>query len=306
MEMLKDQRLYTDNNYAVESLKIGINLNAEGFHYQSPSGYSKTNYHCYWYGKLGRKQIFSIKSFLCTQNLAKCKIILWIDINNGYEDYKSNAALAPILHLIEVKAYDPYVEIQNTPWANHISLLDDHNNLAKRSDAFRYIILHKYGGVYFDLDVMFLKDFDGLLNCEFCYTWEDHTYANTAVLRVRKNGYISNYLLEKSIFKQSVLPWKIFGFADTLLTGLYVLPCAFFDAVWQGLNIADVPFYDFSGFFRPFDDNFVNKLNINSYKDFFPGCYAYHWHNQWNTGEYTNSFFGIFEKEFNLLLGIDD
>ncbi|WP_052496161.1 hypothetical protein [Pedobacter lusitanus] len=64
------------------------------------------------------------------------------------------------------------------------------------------------------------------------------------------------------------------------------------------------PFDDFPGFFKQFDQQFTNRLSINSYKDFFPGCYAYHWHNHWKDAEYENSYFGIFEKNFDDLLNI--
>jgi hypothetical protein len=165
-------------------------------------------------------------------------------------------------------------------------------------------VLYKYGGLYFDLDVMFLKNLGALLNTEFCYAWEAQKYANSAVLNIKCKSDVSTYMLLKSIQKGSALPWEIFQYADLQLKNLYVLPSAFFDPVWQGLVEEEHPFTDFSKFFIPFNDDFPNKFNISSYKEFFPGCYAYHWHNQWDVTEYDNSFFGIFNKEFNKLLNI--
>lgn len=301
---LKDQQLYRHNDYAVKTLSEGIDLSEDGFDYKIQAG-SKTAYHCYWYGETGRKQVFSIKSFLCTQDLNKCKVILWLDIQNGFENYRQNPFLKIILPFIEVRAYDPILEAKDTLWENHLELPNEQRDLVKRCDAFRFLILYKYGGVYFDLDVMFLKNLGGLLNSEFCYAWETQPYANSAILNLKCKSDICMYLLQKSIVRGAASPWGIFIYSDPLLKDLYILPCAFFDPIWQVPAPEESPFDNFSKFFKQFDGEFTNEFNIYSYKKFFPGCYAYHWHNQWKTTEYENSFFGIFEKEFNELLGLD-
>lgn len=301
---LKDQRLYIDNDYALETLKRGLDLRGEGFDDKDQTD-KKTVYHCFWYGNIGRKQVFSIKSFLCTQDLHKCRVILWLDMSDGFKDHEQNPLLKAILPFIEVRAYDPVKEIKETPWENYLNITGGHHNLPKRADAFRFLILYKYGGLYFDLDVMFLRNFGGLLNFEFCYAWEAQSYANSALLNLKRKGDISTYILEKSIQKQTVFPWGIFNYSDSYLKELYVFPCAFFDPIWQGLISENYPLDTFPKFFEPFGHEFTNVFEIHSYKDFFSGCYAYHWHNQWFTEEHENSFFGIFEKEFNGLLNID-
>jgi len=306
MDRLTDERLYKDNAYALARLESGIELKSIGLDDEENIDLG-TVHHCYWFGSIGRKQVFSIKSFLCTQNMGTSKVILWLDVINGYADYKRNIYLKQILDLIEVRMYDPIEEIKGTIWEDHSEIADVKYNLPQRSDAFRYLILNKYGGLYFDLDVLFLKDLGGLLNTEFCYAWENQPYANSAILNLKKKSNISNYLLKKSLIIKNVLPWNILDYTDTDLKDLYLLPSAFFDAIWLdwlGNAPENVPFYGFGGFFMPFSDIYKNRLNISSYKEFFPGCYTFHWHNQWNTIETENSFFGIFEKEFNALLNI--
>ena len=299
---LQDELLYSDNDYAVEKLRTGLKLETNEFTTTEPA--EKINYHCYWYGDIGHKQVFSIKSFLCTQDTRKCKLTLWLDAYNGFENYVDNTCLQEVLGFIEVKAYHPLKEVKNTPWEYYFNVPHDNYNLARRSDAFRFIILHNYGGLYFDLDVMFLKDLGILLNSEFCYAWEKQNYANSALLNLKKKSYISNYILEKSVNNNTVFPWDIFDYSDPLLRGLLVLPSAFFDPIWQGLKAEEYPFVEFQKFFSPFDHTFTNKFNILTYKDFYTGCFAYHWHNQWNVTEYENSFFGIFDKEFSKILRV--
>jgi len=297
---LTDELMYSDNEYAVQKLQQGLDLVQEGL--STPDATVKL-FHCYWYGEIGRKQVFSIKSFLCTQNLEKCKVILWLDVNNGYSNYKNNPLMHEILKFIEVKCYDPISEASNTPWEKYTELPDDRYDLVQRADAFRFLILYKYGGTYFDLDIMFLKDLNHLLEPEFCYAWKNEPYANTAIFNLNQKSAIARYLLQKAVQQGVASPWRIFWYADQHLKDLYVLPCAFFDPVWQGLRQNELyPFTDFYSFFRPFDKDYRNKLNISTYQQFFPGCYAYHWHNQWNAAESENSFFGLFEQEFNEIL----
>ncbi|WP_052496160.1 glycosyltransferase [Pedobacter lusitanus] len=225
---ISDRRLYTDNNYALEVLEENINFRLEPLTDHIQTHKEQITYHCYWHGNIGRKQAFSIKSFLCTQDLTRCRVILWLDADNGYHNHEKNPILKEILHLIEVKIYDPYQEIKNTPWKNKKELVNEPENLAKRSDAFRFLILYKYGGVYFDLDVMFLKDFSSLLESEFCYAWETQPYANSAILSLKSKSEIATYILNKSSKKRTVLPWIILNYSDSLLNKLNILPCTFF------------------------------------------------------------------------------
>ena len=298
---LRDQQLYFDNDYALKRLSEGIDLYNEGIKPDKDLN-TLTTYHCYWYGEIGRKQVFSLKTFLCTQDLHRCKVILWLDIFDGYENYILNPYLQEILPFIEVRLYDPFDEVKNTPWADNVDLAiqdTSYTGLVKRADAFRYLTLYNYGGVYFDLDVMFLKDLSDLLNIEFCYAWENQPYANSAVFNLFRCSKIATYLMAKCIENLIVSPWDVFKYEDLKLSNLYVLPCAFFDPIWQGLGNGKYPISNFHDFFRPFDTDYKNSLGIQSYKAFFPGCYCYHWHNEWKTPEFENSFYGFFEKQFN-------
>jgi hypothetical protein len=280
--LLSDERLYCDNQYALDALEEGLDLNASGYKNQVASDVINT-FHCYWFGVFGRKQEFSIKSFLCTQNLKYNKVVLWLDIDNGFGDYRNNIHLQNIAKFIEIRAYDPKIQVENTPWAEHVNLAtytNGYDDLVKRGDAFRFLILYKYGGSYFDLDVMFLKEVSGLLHNQFCYAWERQPFANSAICNLTTKSDIAEYLLHKCIEKQQVSPWHIFRYEDEGLKELYVLPCAFFDPIWQGVQKDRVALDYFGDFFRKFDHRFSNKLNIQSYKEFFPGGYTYHWHNE--------------------------
>jgi len=41
------------------------------------------------------------------------------------------------------------------------------------------------------------------------------------------------------------------------------------------------------------------RAPIRSLADFFPGAFAYHWHNAWQEPEDANSYYALFEREID-------
>ena len=287
---LDDDKLYNDNEYTLELLKNSIkNDTVEE---------KNISYHAYWYGKINEKHVFSIKSLLCTQK--NNKVYLWIDRKTIKENL-NNKYLNEIENYIEIKTYNPKFEIKNTCFEKFDDIFSQKQNLPARADAFRLLIPYKYllenkynGVIYFDLDVLFLRDFSDILDNSFCYQWEKQPYANNAVLFFNDFEIIekTSILIEKY---KSTLSWVIFNYSNKELKDLTVLPCTYFDPIW---NITDKTKYDYP--ILSFDDFFKNYSgNINSYKDFFTGCYAYHWHNKWDIKPEQNSLFNKFYMEFS-------
>ena len=261
----------------------------------------KVIFHCYWHGHFGAKQAFSIKSYLCTQNLLNTELWLWLDADNGYQQLETNKYLKKLKSYVKILSWDFHKEIKNTPFERIESSFFNKKPLAAKGDDFRIVALAKYGGLYFDLDVMFLKDFTPLLNgLEFVYAWEYQPYANSALLYLRKNSFVNKYIAAKYRRRRAGMPWVLFNYSDKKLSSLMNYPCTFFDPLWQGY-IKGMPFKRFEDFFKPFTD-YEREIDIISYKDFFPGAFTYHWHNCWSLPEYENSYFGIFNDEFDKIL----
>lgn len=82
-------------------------------------------------------------------------------------------------------------------------------------------------------------------------------------------------------------------------------PCTFFDPLWGGY-CDGMPFKEFADFFKEFGEGYDKDPNINSYRNFFPGAFAYHWHNKWDAEEVENSYFGLFNHEFNNILSSNE
>lgn len=266
----------------------------------------------YWYGAFSLKQAFAVKSFLATQDLKKSELWLWLDIENGHTGYEENLNLRPFLPFLQIRCFDPEVEARNTP-LERMSDLYDGVRLASRSDFFRHVILYKYGGIYIDMDMMFLRDMSALLgnehfHDEFCYRWSAHLpYGNSAVLRLRQHSDTARTLLVTCGEAGSCRPKDVLRFEDNAGLDLLVLPCPFFDALWphhdRQDNYNDAPFDRFADFFRKFGWRFKRNPAVRSYRDFFPGAFAYHWHNFWDAREHKDSYFGLFNREFDIILG---
>jgi hypothetical protein len=162
------------------------------------------------------------------------------------------------------------------------------------------------------MDIMFLRNISALLNNgyipeEFCYRWSaNQNYGNNAFLRLGQYSENSHALLARCNEINTCYPRDVFQFDQNTDIDLMVLPCSFFDPLLphhdRKDNYSAAPFRQFGDFFRRFGWTFKQKPNINSYVDFFPGAFAYHWHNFWDAREYEDSYFGFFNREFDRLI----
>lgn len=254
-------------------------------------------FHCYWSGAVGAKQALSIKSCLATQN---CRLYLWLDRANGYDYYKENAQLKALLPRITVRSYDPFEEAAGTPFEG--SPLLDEQALAHRSDVFRILILYKFGGYYFDLDVLFLRDLSELWcltgGAEFCYRWSYKPFGNSAILKLNSSSETSRHLVAKALSRGTCLPWRLFT-PDDMELNLLMLPSPFFDPLWLINDRADTleasPLRSFADFFQPNDERTLDE-RMRRVRAQFNGCFTYHWHNQWTAPEVATSLAAAFNR----------
>jgi Glycosyltransferase sugar-binding region containing DXD motif len=263
-------------------------------------------FHCYWSGKFGAKQTLSIKSFLATQDLLRSQLWLWLDKSNGYDQYENNRHLKPLFSRITVKSYDSTQEAADTPLVS--SGLLEIKDQVMHSNIFRMMVLYKYGGCYFDLDTLFLRNFFELWNIlpvwEFCYRWAGKSFANSAILTLNKHSKASSYLIEKAAQQMKCLPKDLFRIADEKLE-LLMLPAVFFDPLWLLKDKIDThsnyPFKSFKEFYRAMNMEQLDR-RIPKIQEFLNPCFAYHWHNQWNASEIPNSIAGYFNRQFDSIL----
>jgi Glycosyltransferase sugar-binding region containing DXD motif len=304
MRFLSDERLYSRTENCLQFLR---ELDDPP---EDPAPGPPTRVHLYWRGGLTLKTAFAVKSFLATQDLERTELWLWLDRRSGYHGCRRNPLLRPLLPFLELRQFDPRREVRDTPLERSPALFRTRLPPAQ-SDAFRLMVLHQYGGIYADADTMFLRDIRSLLlqrdlADEFCERWSERPFGNSAVLRLRQGGETAHALMMRSVRLGSCHPREVLRFAETDDIDLLVLPSGFFDPLWLHNDGKDTyaaaPFDHFKDFFRRFDADFQRRQRINSYREFFPGAFTYQWHNFWRAPEHEDSYFGVFNRQFDVLL----
>tara|TARA_B100000902_G_C27199475_1_gene858278 strand:+ start:93 stop:977 length:885 start_codon:yes stop_codon:yes gene_type:complete len=260
-------------------------------------------YHVYWYGMIGRKQRLCMLSYLATQNLEMSSLWVWLDI----ETYNMDKSLIPNHKNIVIKIYNPNTEAKGTPLEGY-SLMKQNSKLKFRSDLARIAILYKYGGVYYDLDMILLKDLRPLLGVEFCYRWSKYLTGNNAILRLFKESNNTKILINKykKVLKNTIFTTKLNFKIFTDELPLYCFPCVMFDPVWiindkyrrtTGIDIVGSKYSNLCNF-----DDFFNRTDEKVEYFFKNMIFAYHWHSRNNIKIENDSYFDKFEKYFETLL----
>jgi hypothetical protein len=303
MRFLPDERLYWDADHCLSFLRGLKTTDPDDL----PAG---ELYHFYWSGPFTTKQAFAVKSLLATQG-SRGEVILWLDAENGYPDHDENPILRSLAGEVSVRPFDPASDCIGTPLEGRTDL-QQHPSPLERANLLRLATLFKYGGVYLDLDTMLIRDLGELfdqpfMTDDFCYRWSAHLpYGNNAVLRFRQGSQNAWKLMERAAEIGTCNPRQVLLFEGAEDVDLTVVPCAFFDPIWPHFDgrcrLEAAPFDTFDGFFRKFSWRFRPGPEGDSYREFFPGAFAYHWHNQWEAQEHERSYFGRFDREFDAML----
>ncbi|KAL3421716.1 hypothetical protein PVAG01_05872 [Phlyctema vagabunda] len=113
------------------------------------------------------------------------------------------------------------------------------------SDAVRFVVLHIYGGAYYDMDVMLLRDMRPLLigdQHSFAERWAGHPSPgdyNTAIMSLTANSSLSSYLLRGGVrmglnFHPRVI--GVMAVKDHRNQEFHMLETAAFDPIWTEFN----------------------------------------------------------------------
>ncbi|CAG8628426.1 10663_t:CDS:1 [Cetraspora pellucida] len=259
-------------------------------------------YHAYWRADLrpfGDKQISTLKSFFATQDANFSSLILW---TNG------NLSTVPSLNLLVerysnrflVKYYDVVIESKGTPMENSPNLEFNDKLAYLDGDLIRILVLYKYGGMWFDMDSLFIRDLSPLMEHEWLGQWDcfmPKGYPfNGAFMRFRKNSpYLCEFLFEMangpvprkdSTDWGSTLYYKIFRrLIQNEKRPFKAVPWCFTDpSLCRPSN--SMP--------SAFDEVEFNQEKLLQ-------VFAYHWHNQWDKPK--GSLFRFLEQRHKDILG---
>ena len=109
------------------------------------------------------------------------------------------------------------------------------------SDMARFLLTHRFGGIYVDADTIFLRDWEELWNYrgQFAYRWSWHQKYNTAVLKLHKGSALSTFLFKTALEnKLDFHPMTVSRYLQDagLEKLLFRIPDALFDPAWLNME----------------------------------------------------------------------
>jgi hypothetical protein len=266
---LKDQRLYLDHSHYCEHPEWVDEVSAADARRDD-----LLLYHCFWQGRLTAHHELSLRSLAATQT-GPLEVWLWLTPGSAEE----NAAFLDALAMPSLRV--KRLALPELAWGTLLQSRPDvllGHPVQYTSDVVRTLVLAKHGGVYFDLDVLFLKDLRRLTAVEFFYGWSTQPYGNSALSHFRRESRNIQALLRRGASLGTYHPKHLyrFDFVQRTVDGVYVLPSFVFDPAWiphdTGTTIND--------YCNTFDDFFRVERPMRM-REFFPSSYTYHWHNRW-------------------------
>lgn len=237
-----------------------------------PTATEPVTFHMYWktVRPFGRKQILPIKSFLATQP-ESFRLTLWSNT-----DLTTNELLKPWLPRIDFKIYNPVEQGAGSLLAGCRNLVKDDAMVYSGGDLFRALILHNYGGVYVDMDSVYLRPFTSLFGAEFMYKWSfQKDMISSAVMYLHKRSELAQELLRGII----ELPYggTNWGCQNNMRAfakkPFRIFPCAFFNPEWQVKRTLEQ---------KAAEPDWAEPFKVNSHTNvMYEGSYIWHWHNRW-------------------------
>jgi hypothetical protein len=227
--------------------------------------------------RFGRKQALPVKAFFATQDLERCSLTIWSD-----RDLSGNEWLRPFAGRIAFREYRPEREARGTALEAHPDVYRQQDRRVWRDgDLFRILVLHNYGGVYVDMDMVLLRGLGPLLDREFIYQWEDYDGVfNGALMHARAGSRFAQELIAGVLeIPPGNFAWGRDNLARAIARGcpITVFPAAFFDAEWQA------------------SERFAAFHRTPSSAELYDGAFAWHWHNQWDAAIEPGSRFQRYE-----------
>lgn len=294
MKFLADTSLYTDTA-ACLAWAAGLS--------PAPPPTLRHPCHLWWRGRFGTKQAGAVRSFLATQDPARTELWLWLDAEAADADSQH---LRPLLDHLRLCSYDADDLAQGTVVDGRTDLLAP-GDVVQRSNLARYLILARHGGLWADVDTLFLRDLGALLDepsfGDFTYRWSGtQPYANAAILRARPGSPAIAAVLAVTAAAGTGRGPVALRFDAHPRTDLLVLPSACFDPLWAHVDgddrYADAPFHRWGELFTS-----------PASGSFFPGAFSYHWHNHWDEPELPGTWWSRLrashDRELAERLGIE-
>ncbi|KAI8143813.1 hypothetical protein BJV82DRAFT_609536 [Fennellomyces sp. T-0311] len=247
-----------------------------------PGPREETVYHAYWRADLapvGPKQLAVIRSFFATQNVNASVLYLW---SNG--DLSTSPIIqdikAQVGDRLQTRLYEPKELSKGTPMEGspHLEYNDSQGYLD--GDLIRLLVIYRYGGMWFDMDALLIRDMSPLFEHEWLSHWDcfqpNLFPFNGAFMHFKKKSpYLCEMLSEMAngpLPRPGTIDWGGYMYYRVYRRLLYygvkpwsIIPWCFTD------SMECKPSNSMPGAFEEVDFPKNRLLQV----------FAYHWHNQW-------------------------
>lgn len=148
-------------------------------------------------------------------------------------------AVKDVRDLVEPEGVQPPLNVTSSSKRKRkASSEDDYDRLSvTESDLVRFVLCHKYGGIYLDVDTLLLRDWEELWGWQgaFGYRWSRLAVYNTAVLRLHRQSALGTFLL-RTAYRNGMdfHPFRVTRYAlEAQMDELFAMaPVALFDPAW--------------------------------------------------------------------------
>ncbi|KAJ8655892.1 hypothetical protein O0I10_008331 [Lichtheimia ornata] len=268
----------------------------------SSSNNKRTIYHAYWRADLspvGPKQLAVIRSFFATQNPDTAVLYLW---SNG--DLSTSPIIQDVKkHVgerLQTLIYDPKELSKGTPMENssHLDFKDGLGYLD--GDLIRLMVIYRYGGMWFDMDALLIRDMSPLFEYEWLSQWDcfqpgQFPFNGAFMHFAKESPYLCEMLAEMAngpLPRPGTIDWGGYMYYRVYRRLLYhgirpwsVIPWCFTD------SMVCTPSNSMPGAFDEVEFDEEKLLQT----------FAYHWHNQWS--KTPGSLFRFLENRHKNITG---
>lgn len=176
------------------------------------------------------------------------------------------------------------------------------------SDAVRFLVLHAFGGIYTDGDVLLLRSLEPLGHFDFLYEWSfvkqglnsavfgaarGSPFTSAVIQRALQasaqfNASTGNVTFDARIFTSIFHPMAVLRrVTPDVAAGVQVLPSIPFDPIWLTLDTPSGKTHNITHIHKArawrefFDKPPAHLVPPQDPALVFHGAFTHHWHNQW-------------------------
>jgi hypothetical protein len=244
-------------------------------------------------------------SFLATQC---CDSVLWFWLLPNVSEPNSTLFALPQAHRHRIiwKRLDIMSEwaiiandfVKSNP--STATAMSEWTDLRFTTDWYRLVLLYSYGGIWFDIDTIFLRDLRPMFNfSSFAYRAGHGLLLNNAVIKLAQREVLARHIIAVAIEQRDPRPdaisYSVIGvdFGKGLpgyngTQGFFSISQTLFDFMW--LRFVNEHVNNRFATVHPEFDHHWNSFfaaptnSTNRTGPFLPGSYSYHWHNRYAAG----------------------